>query len=80
MFLTIKSPGVTQRSISQENATKKAKPVAFFSHTIGSNYSFTLIEKKIQGFLVKFEFKVTPKGKIHPVVTPSDIFLFSFNS
>ena len=32
----------------------------FFLNTVGSNNSFTLIEKKNQGFkIAKFEFKVT---------------------
>ena len=46
-FFTVKSPSVTQRSVSQENAFKKEqKPVAlfFFCRTIGLNNSFTLIE------------------------------------
>ena len=47
VFFTVKSPSVTQRSVSQENAfkKKKQKPVAFFHKTIGLNNSFTLIQK-----------------------------------
>ena len=45
---TVKSPSVTQRSVSQENAFKKSKNLSpfffFFRRTIGSNNSFTLIE------------------------------------
>ena len=41
---TVKSPSVTQRSVSQENAFKKSKKlVAFLRRTKGSNNSFTLI-------------------------------------
>ena len=43
MFFTVKSPSVTQRSVSQENA---------FNKTIGSNNSFTLIEKENQVFKI----------------------------
>ena len=44
-FFTVKSPSVTQRSVSQENAFKKSKnPSPFFRKTVGSNNSFTLIE------------------------------------
>ena len=42
-FLTVKSPSVTQRSVSQENAFKKTN----FSQTIGSNNS-TLIENNFR--------------------------------
>ena len=42
---TVKSPSVTQRSVSQENAYKKSlNPSALFHKTIGSYNSFTLIE------------------------------------
>ena len=42
---TVKSPSVTQRSVSQEYAFKKSKNLSpFFRRTIGSNNSFTLIE------------------------------------
>ena len=46
VFFTIKSPSVTQTSVSQENAFKKSKnPSPFFPRKIiGSNNSFTLIE------------------------------------
>ena len=48
-FLTAKSPSVTQRSVSQENAFKKSKhPSPFFRKTIGSNNSFTLIENNFK--------------------------------
>ena len=41
---TVKSPSITQRSVSQENAFKKSKnPSPFFHNTIGSNNSFTLV-------------------------------------
>ena len=43
--ITVKSPTITQRPVSQENAFKKSKNLsAFFRITIGSNNSFTLIE------------------------------------
>ena len=60
-FFTIKSPSVTQRSVSQENAYKKSlNPSPFFHKTIGSYNSFTLIEKQFQVLkILKFEFKVT---------------------
>ena len=51
-FFTVKSPSVTQRSVSYENAFKKSKnpsPLFFSCKTIGSNNSFTLIES-ISGF------------------------------
>ena len=45
LFFTVKSPGVTQRSVSQENAYKKSlNPSPFLHKTIGSDNSFTLIE------------------------------------
>ena len=41
---TVKSPSVTQRSVSQENAFKQSKTLSpFLRRTIGSNNSFTLI-------------------------------------
>ena len=60
-FFTVKSPSVTQRSVSQENAFKKSKnPSPLFRKTIGSNNSFTLIENNFRFFkIAKFEFKVT---------------------
>ena len=46
---TVKSPSVTQRSVSQENAFKKSKnPSPFFRKIIGSNNSFTLIENNFR--------------------------------
>ena len=49
-FSTVKSPSVTQRSVSQEKCYKKSKnpsPI-FFRKTIGSNNSFTLIENNFR--------------------------------
>ena len=76
-FCTLKSPDVTKKSVSQENAFKKSKKRRFFvCNTIGSNNSFTQIKNNFRFFkIVKFEFKVTvlllwPMGKPHPVVTP----------
>ena len=44
-FFTVKSPSVTQRSVSQENAYKKSLNTSpLFHKTIGSYNSFTLIE------------------------------------
>ena len=48
-FFTVKSPSVTQRSVSQENAYKKSKnPSPFLHKTIGSDNSFTLIENNFR--------------------------------
>ena len=48
-YFTIKSPSITQRSVSQENAFKKSKnPLAFCCKTIGSNNSFILIENNFR--------------------------------
>ena len=60
-IFTVKSPSVTQRSVSQENAFKKSKNLLAFVHkTIGSNKSFTLDENNFRFFkIAKFEFKVT---------------------
>ena len=59
----VKSPSVTQRSVSQKkNAFKKRKNQLpfFFRRTIGSNNSFTLLENNNSVFkIVKFEFMVT---------------------
>ena len=44
-FFTVKSPSITQRSVSQEKCYKKSKnPSPFFRKTIGSNNSFIPIE------------------------------------
>ena len=46
---TVKSPSVTQRSVSQENAYKKSQnPSPFLHKTIGSDNSFTLIENNFR--------------------------------
>ena len=57
-YRKFKSPGVAQRSVSQENAFKKSKsPSAFFFHnTMGSNNSFTLIENNLSFVLFCFVF------------------------
>ena len=48
-FFTVKSPSVTQRSVSQENAYKKSKNLLpFLYKTKGSDNSFTLIENNIR--------------------------------
>ena len=48
-FSRAKSPSVTYRSVSNENAYKKSKhPSPFLKKTIGSNNSFTLIENKLR--------------------------------
>ena len=44
LFFNVKSLSITQRSVSQENASKTSKTPAFLRKTIGSNNSFTLIE------------------------------------
>ena len=60
-FFTIKSGGVTQRSVFKKMLLKRAKTCHLFYHkTIGSNNSFTLIENNFRFFKkAKFEFKVT---------------------
>ena len=48
-FFTVKSPSVTQRSVSQEYAVKKGKnQLPFFRKTLGSNNYFTLIENNFK--------------------------------
>ena len=50
-FFTVKSPSVTQRSVSQENAfIKRAiiRQLFFFRKTIGSNNSFIVIENNFR--------------------------------
>ena len=47
-FFTIKSPSITQWSVSQVNAFKKSKnPSPLFRRTIGLNNCFTLIENNL---------------------------------
>ena len=81
IFFTVKSPSVTQRSVSQENAFKKSKNQSLFCRkTICSNNSFTLIENNFRFFkIAKFEFKV----KVHynlwqnaPSCDPLNCFFF----
>ena len=66
-FFSLKSPSVTQRSISQENAFEKSKKSIDLScNTIGLHNPFILIENNVQVFnIAKFEFKVIvePMGK-----------------
>ena len=46
---TVKSPSVTQKSVSQENAYKKSQNRSPFLHkTIGSDNSFILIENNFR--------------------------------
>ena len=53
IFFFVKTPSVTQRSVSQENAFKKIKkPLPFFHRTISSNNSFTLIENNFWFFKI----------------------------
>ena len=48
-FCSEKSPGLTQRSVSQQNAVKKSKTSkVLFCKTIDSNDSFILIENKFR--------------------------------
>ena len=48
-IFTVKSPSVTQRSVSQENAYKKSQnPSPFLHKIIGSDNSFTLIENNFR--------------------------------
>ena len=49
LFLIVKSPSITQRPVSQENAFKKSKNLfTFLRKTIGSNNYFTLIENNFR--------------------------------
>ena len=62
LFLTAKSPSVTHRSVSQENAPKKSKNPSpfFFSLKHRRKWFFYSNWKQFQVFKkVKFEFKVT---------------------
>ena len=47
-LFTVKSPGVTEISVSQENAFKKSKTRRFFRNTVGSNDCFTLTENNFK--------------------------------
>ena len=71
LLLTVKSPTVTQRSVSQENAFKKNKNLsAFFRKTISSNNSFTLIENNFRVVkIAKIEFKVTVHYSVWAICT-----------
>ena len=49
MFSTIKSPSVTQRSVSRENAFEESKnPPPYIRKIIGSNNSSILIESNFR--------------------------------
>ena len=61
-IFSAKSPSVTQRSVSQENDSKKSKhPLPFLHETKGSNNSFILVENNFRFLrkIAKFEYKVT---------------------
>ena len=58
-FPFLKSPSVTQMSVSQENAWKKQKAAGFLRKTIGSNNSFTLIANDFRFQIAKIEFRVS---------------------
>ena len=63
-FFTVKSPSVTQRSVSQENAFKTSKKTPYNRKSLFySNWKQSQVFK-----IAKFEFKVT----VHPVVSPQD--------
>ena len=48
---TVKTPSVTQRLISPQNACEKSKnPLSFPSQNMSSNNSFTLIENNLSLF------------------------------
>ena len=69
-----RSPSLTQRSVSHENAFKKIKNPSLFFTIIGSNNSFILFENNFSFFkIAKLEFKVTVHSSLwekkHPVVT-----------
>ena len=50
-IFTVKSPSVTQRSVSQENSFVMSKnPSPFFRKDIGSSNSFILIENNFKSF------------------------------
>ena len=61
-------PSVTQRSVSQENAFKRANTCSFFRRTIGSSNSFTLKQFQVL------------KGVLHPDTKISMFCLFSPSS
>ena len=57
---TVKSPRVTQRSVSQENAYKMSKTRRLFSQNYRLEYLFYSNWKQFQVFkIAKLEFKVT---------------------
>ena len=63
IFFTVKSPSVTQRSVSKENAFEKSKNLLpFFLKTIGSNNSFTLIENNFRFLRSNLLFLTMSKG------------------
>ena len=62
VFFTVKS--LTQRSVSQENACKKAKSRHFYQSSNNSLFLF----KHFRIFkIAKFEFKVTTKNTLWPM-------------
>ena len=59
-IFTVKSPSVTQRSVSQENALKRAKNSRLFSQNYMLKWFFYSNWTQFQVFkIAKFEFKVT---------------------
>ena len=86
-FLTVKSPSITKRLVSQENAFKKSKnpSLSFFHKTIGWNSLFYSNWKQFQVFLTaKIEFRVkkytVAYGKTVPSCDPLANQLQSYSS
>ena len=76
-FFTLKSPGVNERSVSQETAFQKSKKTSrLFSQHYRLKYFFCSNWKQFQVFKVaKFEYMqgnstLWHMDEIHPVVTP----------
>ena len=57
-FFSVKSPSVTQRLVSQENACKKSLNLLPYFDKTGSNNSFTSTWNQFQVKLAKIEFNV----------------------
>ena len=75
VFLNVKSPSVTQRSVSQDNAFKKSKNLLpFCRKTISSYNSFTLIKNsfrflRLRSLNSRLQYTIAD-GQMHAAVTP----------
>ena len=83
VFFTVKSPSVTQRSVSQENAFKKSKTrrlfffffkfiylFFFFRNSMGSTNSFTLIENNFRFLRYRIQGNSIAYGQNAPICNP----------